>query len=223
MGPWQYDSEWPDSEQSGLGYLDNIMAQLCWGKTQILVRKAAEKWWEVLVKPKADGSDSAAIGGHTSSGTTSAGTEDEETARGLQDKINGCDWYADIRWNTSNATFRGDGLRPARLVRRARENWDMEDVKVTCWNPAVVEMANNIWDQLEDRRRNDEDVDVALRAKCEPVTYHKRKVNPQDAFEALSRPQKQRRAAVHPDAMVLLTDGAESLRVRSADVANNVI
>lgn len=195
MDPWQYDSEWPDIEQSGLGYLDNILAQLCWGNTQILVRSATHKWWEVLVKPTADGSVSAAIGGHTSSGTTSAGTGDEESARGLQDKINGYDGYVNIMWSTSNATVRGDGLRPARLVRRARANWDMEDVKLTCWNPAVVGMANHIRDHLEERRRKDEDFHVALRATFEQVNYHKREVNPQHAFEALSRPQQQRRAA----------------------------
>ena len=103
------------------------MGQLCWEKTQILVRRAAEKWWEVLVKPKDDGGVSAAVGGHTSSGTTSAGTGDEESARDFQDKSNGYDWYANIMWSTSNATFRVDGLRLARLARRARDNWDMDE------------------------------------------------------------------------------------------------
>ena len=71
-------------------------------------------------------------------------------------------------WNMSNATFRGNGLRLARLVRRARENCDMEDVKVTCGNPAVTDMASGIRDQLEERR-SDEDFHVALRAKLEQV------------------------------------------------------
>ena len=106
-------------------------------------------------------------------------------------------------WNTSNATVRGDGLRPARLVRRACETWEMEDVKVTCWNPAVIAMANDVRDHLDWRRENDDDVHSALRAKFQQVSYHKRKVNPQDAFEARSRPQKQSRAAAKANASLL--------------------
>ena len=107
-----------------MGYLEKIMAQMCLEKTQIIIREAMTDCWEVLAEPTADSSVTAAVGGGLSSATT-----DEESARDLKDKIDGYQWYAKIVWHLSDATCQGDGLRPARLIRKIYEYWDMEDVK----------------------------------------------------------------------------------------------
>ena len=111
--PWNYVADWPNIDQSGLGYLEKIMAEVCWGKTQMIIREAMTDCRKVLVTPTADRSVAAAVGGGLSSATTEA-----ESARDLKDKIDGYQWYAKIVWHLSGATCQGDGLRPARLIRK---------------------------------------------------------------------------------------------------------
>ena len=73
MPPWNYVADWPNIDQSGMGYLEKIMAQVCWENTHIIIREAMKDCWTVLVKPTADRSVIAAAGG----GLSSATTEDE--------------------------------------------------------------------------------------------------------------------------------------------------
>ena len=124
----------------------------------------------MLVMPTADGSVAASVGGGSSSATT-----EEESARDLKDQIDGYHWYESIVWHLSDATFQGDGLRPARLIRTKYAHWDMEDVKVTCWINAVSKMAYEVKYYLGQMRKDDEYVHAALRAKYEQIHYQHRK------------------------------------------------
>ena len=63
-------ADWPNIDQSGLGYLEKIMAEVCWKKTQLIIREAMRDSRNVLVKPTADRSVAASVGGGTSSATT---------------------------------------------------------------------------------------------------------------------------------------------------------
>jgi hypothetical protein len=104
--------------------------------------------------------------------------------------------YSNLLEHISAKTFVGEGLRPARLIRKRHKDWNMSGFRTTCWNEVVNEMAEEVKINSIERKERDIYFSNAIDERFQQF-MDQAKSDPKQGFEVLTHPLKRKAEYKH--------------------------